>query len=147
MANKQNPTWIEVIAEIGIWFDGEEVFSITEEIVPKLLSSLNEREKKVLELYHGINCSRSTFKQIGAVMGVSGNRCAQIRNKADRKIRWQLHHGKRIVNTRVLVAVMERIVSKLSQCSSEIFNQAIQELLEEKKFTQGEAEEFRRIFS
>jgi hypothetical protein len=147
MVKKQNKSWAEAIPEIAHWFDDQEVFSVTEETTRKLLSSLDEREKKILKLYYGVGCPRKTFRSIGVNMGISANRACQIRNKARRTIYWRLRDSKRIVNTKLLMAAMKRIVVKLSQCSSDLFEQVIVELLTEQEFTPLEAAEFRKLFN
>ena len=53
-----------------------------EEKIAALISSLPEKEKKVLELYYGFSEGGLFLEQIGNRMGVTGERIRQIKNKA-----------------------------------------------------------------
>jgi len=51
------------------------------------LKSLNDREKKVIEAFFGINQQEQTLEEIGNKLGLTRERVRQIREKAIRKLR------------------------------------------------------------
>ncbi len=58
------------------------------ETINKSLSSLTERQARILELYYGLNGSRPmTLEQIGDIFGVTRERIRQVREQALKKLR------------------------------------------------------------
>lgn len=48
----------------------------------RFLSQLSPRDQKVLRFYYGLGCARKTLDEISDYMGLSHERCRQIREKA-----------------------------------------------------------------
>ena len=51
------------------------------------LSLLNEKERKIIEAFFGINQSEKTLEEIGNEYGLTRERVRQIKEKAIRKLR------------------------------------------------------------
>ncbi len=60
--------------------------TLTEELI-RAMDVLNERERKVLNLYYGNGYERQTMAEIGEVMELKRERVRQIRDQAMRKLR------------------------------------------------------------
>jgi RNA polymerase primary sigma factor len=59
-------------------------------LINDLLSCLDDREKKVVELYHGIGCETSMkLNEISEIYGITREGIRQIRDKAIKKVRNQ----------------------------------------------------------
>lgn len=67
-----------------------------EEAVEKALLSLDEREKRVVNAYFGINQERETMAEIAEDMGLKRERVRQIRDKAVRKLRRAYKQNKKL---------------------------------------------------
>ena len=66
----------------------KETNGIQKEIIAKLLSSLNEREKNIIENYYGINGKKEmTLTEIGEEYSLSSERVRQIKKTSLRKLR------------------------------------------------------------
>ena len=55
--------------------------------IQKVLSSLNERERMIIEAYYGINQPEMTLDEIGVKYGLTRERVHQIKEKAIRRLR------------------------------------------------------------
>ena len=55
--------------------------------IQKVLSSLNERERMIIEAYYGINQPEMTLDEIGVKYGLTRERVRQIKEKAIRRLR------------------------------------------------------------
>ena len=60
--------------------------SLRAEII-SALSLLNEKERKIIEAFFGINQSEKTLEEIGNEYGLTRERVRQIKEKAIRKLR------------------------------------------------------------
>lgn len=56
-------------------------------IVNELLSSLNEREKFIVEQYYGINEKEKNLEEIGSILGLTKERIRQIKFESLKKLR------------------------------------------------------------
>lgn len=66
----------------------KETNDVQKEIIAKLLSSLNEREKEIIENYYGINGKKEmTLTEIGEEYSLSSERVRQIKKTSLRKLR------------------------------------------------------------
>lgn len=66
----------------------KETAQAQKEIITKLLDVLNEREKKIIENYYGLNnCKELTLAEIGEKFNLSSERVRQVKIKSLRKLR------------------------------------------------------------
>ncbi|MFC1935781.1 sigma-70 family RNA polymerase sigma factor, partial [Chloroflexota bacterium] len=70
-------------------------YQLLKEQIDETLDSLNEREKRILQLRFGLEDGRSrTLEEVGQEFGVTRERIRQIEAKALRKLRHPKHSGK-----------------------------------------------------
>jgi RNA polymerase nonessential primary-like sigma factor len=58
-----------------------------QELIPSLLSILEEKEKMIISLRYGLNGSQQTFSEIGQILNLSHERIRQIERNAMKKMR------------------------------------------------------------
>ncbi len=69
------------------WADNELVMESLREEVSRLLQTLNDRERNVIEAFYGINQREMTLDEIGDKYGLTRERVRQIKEKAIRHLR------------------------------------------------------------
>jgi RNA polymerase primary sigma factor len=87
--NEDGDELIEMIEDTNSMRPDEDVNSQEEmkDKIGKILSSLSEREKSIIEMYFGLNGSPLTLEEIGEEFDLTKERIRQIKEKAIRKIR------------------------------------------------------------
>jgi len=68
--------------------------------ITKTLSVLDDRERKIIECYYGINtdCESMTLEAIGETFSLTKERIRQIQEKALRKLRHNAHNLHNLIN-------------------------------------------------
>jgi RNA polymerase primary sigma factor len=65
---------------------------IDQDFVHRSLSDLNDRERKIIEMYYGLyDQEPKTLKEIGLIFGITRERVRQIKENAINKLRHSLH--------------------------------------------------------
>jgi RNA polymerase primary sigma factor len=87
--NEDGDEIMDVIEDDSFEKPGEDIF--TEEVLKNeletTLSVLSERERKIIEMYFGMDGSSMTLEQIGDEYGLTKERIRQIKEKALRKLK------------------------------------------------------------
>lgn len=85
-------TLADVIADTSIPSPEEQVYdSLVKKDVAKLLNTLDERDKEVIKLRYGIDCSGPhTLDEVGRIFGITRERARQIENRAMKRLRIQV---------------------------------------------------------
>ncbi|MFH1142830.1 MAG: DNA-directed RNA polymerase subunit alpha C-terminal domain-containing protein [Candidatus Uhrbacteria bacterium] len=84
--------------------------------VDEILKNLQERERVVIEKYYGLQCTPSTFKQIGQSLCITGSRVQQIKMKA----LTQLQHPSQLDKLSILVEAPD--IGQLINLKEEVDN-------------------------
>lgn len=93
-----NPKYLRLVEALGFYNNGDLV-CYSKKGIDEALSTLDVREKKVIEMYFGlINDKSFYFEEIGNEFNISRTRVMQIVEKALRKLRQPSRNKKFIVN-------------------------------------------------
>lgn len=88
---KPNLSLLSVLADSSLPPTDSRLYSGAQlEAIERALDSMNERERRVIAAYFGINQEHATMAEIAADMGLKRERVRQIRNQALRHIRKHL---------------------------------------------------------
>ena len=89
---KPNMSLLSVLADSSLPATDNRLYSGAQlETIEQALNCLNERERRVITAYFGINQEHATMAEIAADMGLKRERVRQIRNRAIRRMKHFLH--------------------------------------------------------
>ena len=87
--NEDGDEVLDIISDDSFVRPDEDVYGedVLKDELEKTLSVLSEREKKIIEMYFGMDGSSMTLEQIGDEYGLTKERIRQIKEKALRKLK------------------------------------------------------------
>jgi len=87
--NEDGDEVLDIISDDSFTRPDEDVYGedVLKDELEKTLSVLSEREKKIIEMYFGMDGSSMTLEQIGDEYGLTKERIRQIKEKALRKLK------------------------------------------------------------
>lgn len=87
--NEEGDEVMDLVADDTFSEPGEDIYNedVLKDEMDKTLSILNPRERKIIEMYFGLDGQPMTLEQIGSEYGLTKERIRQIKEKALRKLK------------------------------------------------------------
>lgn len=79
---------LSVIEDPSAVIPGKDIDPPIKDKLLSILEKLPEREKRIIEMYYGLDGTELTLEEVGKVVGLSKERVRQLKEKALRKIRF-----------------------------------------------------------